>query len=348
MTVTVTKPQATLRELLAGLKKKTGLFGEQVMRTETAADFYSIIGNNRNWLINGNTEISQRGDFSSASDWPNNTYGPDRWKCDRNINCSLQHVVVNAAPLTPNSTSTKAIKLTATNSGSAYMGAAQYVEHYANLAGKFITLSAWVRSNTPEVRLTWYDAGAYFVSSPHSGNGTWERLSVTGLVSTNASQGRFAIYACNSTISNTAIVSGQYFEFTDAQLEVGKVLTPFERRPYGTELMLCQRYYEEYIFPGTNGYNDIVFQATAGNFCRGSIPYKVTKRAAPSIGLVGTLVAYNSTDNVATPVSLNLTLGSTTNASIRLLLDSSNLVAGNASCLAAYPSAAKFTFNSEI
>lgn len=244
MPVTITKPQATLRELLATLKKKTGLFGEQVLRAETSTDFYSVIGNNRNWLINGNTEISQRGDFSSASDWPNNTFGPDRWKCDRNINCSLQHVAVNTSLLPSNSTSTKAIKLTATNSGSAYMGAVQNLEHYANLAGKFITLSAWVKSTSPEVRLTWYDAGAYFVSSPHSGNGTWERLSVTGLVSTNASQGRFAIYACSSTIGNTAIVSGQYFEFTEAQLEVGKVLTPFERRPYGTELQLCQRYFQ--------------------------------------------------------------------------------------------------------
>ena len=42
MTVTITKPQATLRELLAGLKKKTGAFGDALLRTNSGAEFDAI------------------------------------------------------------------------------------------------------------------------------------------------------------------------------------------------------------------------------------------------------------------------------------------------------------------
>ena len=38
---------------------------------------------------------------------------------------------------------------------------------------------------------------------------------------------------------------------TGVQLEVGSVATPFERRPYGMELALCQRYYAKSFLQGT-------------------------------------------------------------------------------------------------
>lgn len=46
------------------------------------------------------------------------------------------------------------------------------------------------------------------------------------------------------------------FLITGVQLELGSVATPFERRPYGMELALCQRYfqksYPQSVAPGTN------------------------------------------------------------------------------------------------
>jgi len=64
---------------------------------------------------------------------------------------------------------------------------------------------------------------------------------------------------------------------TNIQLELGTVATPFERRSYGQELALCQRYYEVgdgYIagYAVANG---------AGVYCH--IPWKVTKRATPTL-----------------------------------------------------------------
>ena len=68
------------------------------------------------------------------------------------------------------------------------------------------------------------------------------------------------------------------FDIAQVQLEPGPVATTFERRPIGTELSLCQRYYERsyYGIPTTG-------VVTVGN-------WSVDKRTSPSI----TIVAYNT------------------------------------------------------
>jgi hypothetical protein len=76
--------------------------------------------------------------------------------------------------------------------------------------------------------------------------------------------------------------SGATFYITGVQLEVGSVATPFERRPFGTELALCQRYCQK--FGGTGVYDHIgggfTSTTTQGNI---QVPLKVTMRAAPSV-----------------------------------------------------------------
>ena len=53
MTVTVSKPAFNLRETLTSLKRKIGLKGAEIMRANTVDDVYSVIGKNRNIIING-------------------------------------------------------------------------------------------------------------------------------------------------------------------------------------------------------------------------------------------------------------------------------------------------------
>lgn len=63
----------------------------------------------------------------------------------------------------------------------------------------------------------------------------------------------------------------------DIQLEEGSVATPFENRPYGLELSLCQRYYES-VMASVNGIAHFI----NGDYRGPDIAFKVPKRVAPT------------------------------------------------------------------
>jgi len=93
------------------------------------------------------------------------------------------------------------------------------------------------------------------------------------------------VNACDSTDNN--------FWLAQVQLELGPVATDFESRHYGTELALCQRYYEKsydmLVAPGTSDEDGSVQmidpKADGETFVRFAIP----KRTAP------TMVGYSTT-----------------------------------------------------
>jgi hypothetical protein len=77
----------------------------------------------------------------------------------------------------------------------------------------------------------------------------------------------------------------------EVQLELGSRATPFEHRPLGVELQLCQRYYERsttyYLISGMYGSSAYI-----------NVVFKVRKRADPSIsGLSGGTFDGTSVDN---------------------------------------------------
>jgi hypothetical protein len=87
-----------------------------------------------------------------------------------------------------------------------------------------------------------------------------------------------------SATGATSVVgtNGATFYITGVQLEKGSTATSFDYRPYGTELILCQRYYQN-LTPGTkiicSGYN------VAGAFNYITLTFPVTMRATPSVPL---------------------------------------------------------------
>ena len=88
-----------------------------------------------------------------------------------------------------------------------------------------------------------------------------------------------------------AATAGATFDITGLQLEVGKNATDFEYRPYGEELTLCQRYYQNSHhqavgkYPGNPDADNGMIQTTwnDGNSPFGMFPTPM--RAAPSVTL---------------------------------------------------------------
>lgn len=130
-------------------------------------------------------------------------------------------------------------------------------------------------------------------------SGTWNTTNgigiqvAFGLGAGSSYSGPANAWAGSVYIQPTGTVSvvgtnGATFYITGVQLEVGSVATPFERRPYGTELMLCQRYYSRLSAASSNTYTafgSCVY--TASGNANGFVKFPNTMRASPTISYGG-------------------------------------------------------------
>ena len=85
-----------------------------------------------------------------------------------------------------------------------------------------------------------------------------------------------SIFGTKAIGSPTSVSAGATWQITGLQLEAGSSATEFERRPIGTELALCQRYFE-ITKAGIRAARE------SGNLLGANIPFKVTKRAVPTM-----------------------------------------------------------------
>jgi hypothetical protein len=93
-----------------------------------------------------------------------------------------------------------------------------------------------------------------------------------------------------SATGATSVVgtNGATFYITGVQLEVGSTATSFDYRPYGTELMLCQRYFYSIAQPPFRG---VVTASTGAGRCGYTHP--VTMRTSPSLNATAALPIYD-------------------------------------------------------
>jgi hypothetical protein len=190
---------------------------------------------------------------------------------------------------------------------------------------KTVTLSFWVRSSlTGTFGGCLYNSAAnrfYPFSYTISVADTWEQKTVTvagdttGTWLTTNGAGITVQWALGQgpdrlgtagawTSSNHQGVTGQVqvganlnatWYVTGVQFEVGSVATPFERRPFGTELALCQRYYYRLVSSGSSSpFGSGAATTNAGVL---ELRFPVTMRVSPSAleqsGTAGDYALYN-------------------------------------------------------
>ena len=201
-----------------------------------------------------------------------------------------------------------------------------------------ITISFWVRSS-----LTGTFGGAlennaanrsYPFSYTISSANTWEQKSITiagdtsgtwvgatngigiivrfGLGSGSTYSGTAGAWAVGNFVQPTSTVSvvgtnGATFYITGVQLEVGTAATAFERRPYGTELNLCQRYFHS--MGGNQQYEHFaVVSQTQSTDSRGMIFLPVSMRTVPSIGQSGSFAVNGGVSSLTGTYSAGTTM----------------------------------------
>jgi hypothetical protein len=128
-------------------------------------------------------------------------------------------------------------------------------------------------------------------------SGTWDYTNGRGLsirldmgagttfsaVATNA-WGTSSVYGITGAVKLTQ-TTGATFQVTGVQLEKGNTATSFDYRPYGTELALCQRYYQNIIADASPNpaYYGMGAAYTSGATLYSNLMLPVQMRALPTV-----------------------------------------------------------------
>jgi hypothetical protein len=239
MVVKVSKPEINVREKISELDKPSGIAGQAMLAAETLPELHSIAGTGRrNLTINGDFKVNQRGTLPVTNP-TGGVYFTDRWLIG---STATNLVISNETGVYINQDNAKVKTLKALFSGSGGFDIYQTYEDWEYLSNKTVTISFWYRTNIHNcVIRQWSTMSPATIPSTY---GEWKKFSTTFTLGTLIAGARAANTATLGIWTSGATVSsGSYFEFTQFQLEVSKVATPFEHRSYGEELALCQRYY---------------------------------------------------------------------------------------------------------
>jgi len=282
----------------------------------------------KNRIINGDMVIDQRNAGASVALGAGVTaYSADRFRIENNTTGTATAQQVSDAP-TGFSNSLKytvtATDASLASTENAFIQ--QNIEgfntadlSFGTASAKTITISFWVKSsltgtfggsiiNNSYSRLYPY---SYTISAAN----TWEYKTVTisgdttgtwiGATNSIGLRLMFCLAAASDRVAtagawttslgfgptgqtNLMATNGATFYITGIQLEIGTSATPFERRLYGQELLLCQRYYEKSydysVVPGTaSSASSCAVMHSVNTGANQGLKFQVVKRATPTL-----------------------------------------------------------------
>jgi hypothetical protein len=317
----------------------------------------------RNKIINGNFDVWQRATSQTSSG-----YGSaDRWTCfhDGSTKTVSRQTFALGQTDVPNNPKyfMRHVVTSVTGAGN-YVIMDQRIEGVETLSGKTITLSFWARADSSKNIAVEFQQNFGTGGSPSTsvfGIGSqvvalttsWTKYTVTvdipsvsgktlGTDSNDNMRIRFWFDA-GSNYNAVAAFLGQQsgtFDLAQIQIEEGSVATPFEQRPIGTELIMCQRYYQKSYnqdrAPGTassesGGIQSAPSGTSTTYFNFGPIQYVTTMRGVPTVTIYNPTTG--STTNPIRNISLSTNLpgspGSIGDTRFNLFVNNSNVNQNN-------------------
>src|SRR5579863_3982303 len=226
-----------------------------------------------NILDNGGMEIWQRG--VSFSNPANSVYTADRWNVQSNN--SVTSTVSQSSSIVDSGNYSFELNITATTA--TYYLFFQEIENFQAYRGKTLTLSMRVYSNAPIRVAIFPGSGNETLSSPHPGNNTWQTLSVTVAIPSNAAS-IWAGFGWDSTVAGASpSVSTSYID--SGMLVVGPNPASFVPLHPQIDLVRCQRYY--FQINATNDSMISMMQCTSTTAAQGKSYFPCQMRTTPTI-----------------------------------------------------------------
>jgi hypothetical protein len=194
---------------------------------------------------------------------------------------------------------------------------------YATTANTFGTLASPTRTQIA--------TGTFTVTS------TVTRYSTQISVPAAATTGIEIVFTVGAQTSGTWTIG-------NVQLEPGTVATPFERRSYGQELALCQRYFQSFGGVTNGSWGTVQISGLGGS--QGLVNFPTVMRSSPAFASVGT--GFTAQDNSAGPATATFTSSVLTPFNARLAYSHASLTANAARVLLFSDSTSYLQFTAEL